>query len=108
MNCKPPQVKRLFPDSDIPATGERFEELLTRRNVRIERILSAPGSVSGPCDQTQDEWVLLLQGTALLDVDGERLELQGGEALFLPAHCVHRVLDTSAEPPCIWLAVHVG
>jgi cupin 2 domain-containing protein len=107
MNRKLPKVMQLFPDSDIPTTGERFEELLTRRNVRIERIVSAPGSVSGPYDQIQNEWVLLLQGRALLDVDGERLELQAGEALFLPAHCLHRVLDTSAEPPCIWLAVHI-
>jgi len=33
--------------------------------------------------------------------------LNTGQSLFLPAHTLHSVLDTSAEPPCIWLAVHL-
>ena len=44
----------------------------------------------------------------MLEVAGERVELAAGEALYLPAHKVHSVLSTSAEPPCIWLAVHLG
>jgi cupin 2 domain-containing protein len=102
------ETRRLFPDFQPPVEGERLEELLTRKGVRIERILSAPGSMSGPYDQEQDEWVLLLQGRAVLEVAGARIELAAGETLFLPAHTVHSVLDTSADPPCIWLAVHIG
>lgn len=97
---------RIFP-ATAPASGERFETLLERRNLRIERILSAPGSASGPYDQPQDEWVLLAQGQARLEVDGEPVTLTAGEALFLSAHTPHRVLDTSADPPCVWLAVHI-
>ena len=100
--------QRLFPAAEIPEAGECFEELLARNDIRIERILSAPGSSSGPYDQARDEWVLLLQGQAVLEVAGERVELAAGEALYLPAHRVHSVLSTSAEPPCIWLAVHLG
>ncbi len=101
------RVQRLFPEPDIPMEGERFEELLARGQVRVERILSAPGSASGPYDQEQDEWLLLLQGRALLEVAGERVELKAGESLFLPAHTLHSVLDTSGNPPCIWLALHL-
>ena len=99
--------RRVIPEADMPLHGERFDELLQTNNVRIERILSAPGSTSGPYDQEQDEWVLLLQGQAILEVEGERVELRVGEAFFLPARTVHKVLDTSKEPPCIWLAVHI-
>lgn len=101
------ETRRLFPELDIPTRGERIETLLKRGDLRIERILSAPGSTSGPYDQARDEWVLLLQGWALLEVEGERVELTAGEALWLPAHRVHSVLDTSADPPCVWLAVHL-
>jgi cupin 2 domain-containing protein len=98
----------LFPATNIPEAGERFEDLLIRNDVRIERILSAPGSASGPYDQAHDEWVLLLQGQAVLEMAGERVELTAGEMLDIPARTVHSVLNTSTEPPCIWLAVHLG
>ena len=101
------EIRRLFPEPEMPARGERFETLLESGKLRIERILSAPGSASGPYDQERDEWVLLLQGSAVLEVEGERVELTAGEALWLPAHTVHRVLDTSDDPPCVWLAVHI-
>lgn len=99
--------RRLFPEPEMPLQGERFEDLFQTDKIRIERILSAPGSSSGPYDQEQNEWVLLLQGQAVLEVEGERVTLSAGEALLLPAHTPHSVLDTSKEPPCIWLAVHV-
>ena len=101
------EIRRLFPESAVPLRDECIENLLERSGLRIERILSAPGSASGPYDQERDEWVLLLQGRAVLEVEGERVELRAGEALLLPAHRVHNVLDTSADPPCVWLAVHV-
>lgn len=100
-------VRRLFPQADMPADGELFETLLETGNLRIERILSAPGSKSGPYDQEQDEWVLLMQGEAVLKVEGEKIELSAGDALLIPAHTEHSVLDTSANPPCIWLGLHL-
>jgi len=101
------EIRRLLDLTDLPPRGESVQVLATRPGVRIERILSAPGSRSGPYDQSQDEWVALLQGRAVLEVAGEQRVLSAGEALFLPAHTIHRVLNTSATPPCIWLAVHM-
>jgi cupin 2 domain-containing protein len=87
--------------------GEAFEELLRCSNVRIERILSSAAPESVLYDQVQDEWVCLLQGEAELWIDGETLVLRSGDYCFIPAHTPHRVLKTSAEPRCLWLAVHV-
>jgi cupin 2 domain-containing protein len=28
--------------------------------------------------------------------------------VFLPAHCRHRVIWTSTDPPAVWIAVHVA
>jgi cupin 2 domain-containing protein len=100
-------IRNLFEGTAPVAVGEAVETLLHCRNLVIERIVSAPGVTTPLYDQAQDEWVLLLQGTARLDLGGQRLDLQAGDALFIPAHTCHRVIDTSARPPCIWLAIHL-
>ena len=97
----------LFAGLPRPTSGEDFAELLRRRNVRIERIASSPNPECVLYDQPQDEWVLLLQGEARLEVAGEEVRLGPGDHLFLPSHTPHRVLSVSAEPRCLWLAVHI-
>ena len=101
------QPPNLFAELSPPASGEDFTELLRCRNVRLERISSSPFPETVLYDQPQDEWVLLLEGAALLEVAGEEVRLASGDHLFLPAHTRHRVLSVSAEPPCLWLAVHI-
>lgn len=90
--------------------AEVFTALLERPGVRIERIISQ-GQVTPPdalYDQPHDEWVLLLAGAARLWIDGagER-DLTPGDALLIPAYTRHRVKWTQAEPPTVWLAVHL-
>lgn len=97
----------LFAAHTAPISGEIFEELLRCRNVRIERIVSSDRPDTAIYDQNQDEWVCLLQGEAELWLAGERITLGVGDHVFIPAHTPHRVLRTSGDPPCIWLAVHI-
>ncbi|MGE5152516.1 MAG: cupin domain-containing protein [Bdellovibrio bacteriovorus] len=100
--------KNLLADLPRPAVGEVFEDLLRRGSVRIERIVSSDHPEPVLYDQPQDEWVLLLQGAARLWRAGEELDLRAGDSLLIPARTPHRVLLTSADPPCVWLAVHLG
>lgn len=102
-----PAPGNLFAAVPVPATGEVFDALLDCRNLRIERIVSSPTPDPVLYDQPQDEWVLLLAGHAVLEVAGEPVALGPGDHLFLPAHTPHRVVSTSAEPRCLWLAVHL-
>lgn len=97
----------LFVDRPSPEVGEVFEPLLRRPPVRIERICSSPYPEQAEYDQSGDEWVALLTGRATLEVAGETVEISAGDYLFLPAHTRHRVLSTSSEPRCTWLAVHI-
>ncbi len=97
--------------SGLPAgaeAAERFEDLLTRPGVRIERIVSS-GQSTPPgewMDQSCDEWVLLVAGRAGLTLEGEpALTLTPGDHLLIPAHRRHRVNWT--ETPTVWLAVHI-
>lgn len=96
---------------DVPAglPGEVIESLLSANGVRIERIVShGQASPEGFWyDQEEHEWVLLLKGSAGLQVEGENSlrELGAGDYLLLPAHLRHRVAWTDASEETIWLAV---
>ena len=100
-------VRNLFADLPTLSSGEFFEELATCQGVRIERIVSSDQPEPVLYDQEQDEWVCLLQGAARLWIAGDAVELRVGDHLLIPAHTLHRVLETSREPPCLWLAVHL-
>jgi cupin 2 domain-containing protein len=74
-------------------------------NVRIERIISA-GHVSGWYDQTETEFVLLLDGEAEIEFEnGGAAALKKGDALTIKPRERHRVSYTSSAPPCVWLCV---
>jgi cupin 2 domain-containing protein len=101
-----PEVEgNLFRHDPPPATGERFEVLCRVGGVRIERIISSAVPVPGTYVQHDDEWVVLLRGTATLRIHGKALELSAGDHTFLPAGLAHEVERTSAD--ALWLAVHM-
>lgn len=95
----------LYENALPPATGERFDTLLSHQGLVIERIVSTSRIASQEYVQEQDEWVVLLTGDALLQVAGRQVALRAGDYLFLPAgtpHTVQRVSDGA-----MWLAVHL-
>jgi cupin 2 domain-containing protein len=96
----------------VPASlpEELIEVLLQTANLRIERIVSR-GHVTPPgqwYDQETGEWVILLQGSADLRIDGQAdvLHLQPGDFVHLPPHLRHRVEWTDPAQDSIWLAIH--
>jgi cupin 2 domain-containing protein len=99
------QLGNLFADAVPPNQGERFATLLQHRNLVVERIISSSAVTPTDYLQPQDEWVVLLQGTATLSVADSRFELRAGDYLFLPAGVAHRVEQVSAG--ALWLAVHL-
>jgi cupin 2 domain-containing protein len=94
----------------LPLPDEVVDPLVERQGLRIERIVSTgQATPEGQWyDQDTDEWVLVVQGSARLRIEGERedRELSEGDWILLPAHCRHRVTWTRAEPPTVWLAIH--
>ncbi|MDR0577025.1 MAG: thioesterase family protein [Candidatus Accumulibacter sp.] len=95
----------LFGDAVPPRQGERFDTILRRRNLVIERIVSSPAIVSRRYEQIQDEWVLMVRGEAVLQVAGKTIALASGDHVFLPAGTPHAVERVSAG--AVWLAVHL-
>ena len=97
--------------SGIPAqfSEELIEVLVAQPPVRIERIISkGHASPSGFWyDQPEHEWVIVLQGEALLQLEGETepVRLRPGSYINLPAHVKHRVEWTDPHVETVWLAV---
>ena len=101
--------------TDLPAkeatpAAEIFDILLALPGLRIERIVSH-GQCSPPgfwYDQPEAEWVLLVAGAALVEIEGEAAprRLEAGDWINLPAHCRHRVAWTDPNLPSVWLAAH--
>jgi cupin 2 domain-containing protein len=73
--------------------------------VVVEQILSGRIVEPEAYVQEQDEWVAVLAGAAVLEVDGEELALSTGDWLYLPSGVAHTVVTT--EPGTSWLAVHL-
>jgi cupin 2 domain-containing protein len=80
--------------------------------LRIERVVSrGQASPAGFWyDQAQDEWVIVLAGSALVMFEGESAatRMAPGDHVHIPAHRRHRVEWTDPEQATIWLAVHHG
>jgi cupin 2 domain-containing protein len=102
----------IFADMPAALTDEHFTPLWSTAAVRVERIISR-GHASPPgfwFDQDGDEWVLVLQGAALIRFEGQvdPIRLTHGDYLRIPAHARHRVEWTDPDQVTVWLAIHQG
>ena len=93
----------LAPAADAPPEGEATVELARAAGFTVEQILS--GRLAAPQDyeQDHDEWVVILDGAAVLEVDGVAHELGAGDWWLLPAGTRHRLVR--AAPGTSWLTV---
>ena len=97
---------------NIPAdlSQEVFQDIVSKDNVKIERIISHGQSTPSdqPYIQNNHEWVILLKGQAAITFDDDHSEiiLNPGDYLFIEKLRPHRVLWTLKDQTTIWLAVH--
>jgi len=95
-----------FFDITTPSVGgESITELLKHKNVTINRIVSNRLTDGSWYDQDEDEWLVLVEGAAILWIDNEEKTLKAGDTLFIPANELHRVISTSDN--ALWLTVHI-
>ena len=105
------EVRRLLAALPDATANEVVDVVLRARGLRLERIVSH-GQVSPEgfwYDQPEAEWVLVLAGAARLAIEGETAEreLGPGDAVYLPAHCRHRITWTDPARPTVWLTLFV-
>jgi cupin 2 domain-containing protein len=97
---------RLPAPAQAPPAGETFLALARCGTAAVEVILSSARPDTAEQVQDHDEWVVLLDGGATLEVGPTRFDLGPGDWLALPAGVAHRVVATTAGSR--WLAVHGG
>ncbi|MFZ1981761.1 MAG: cupin domain-containing protein [Smithella sp.] len=115
-------MKNLF--ADIPANlpgnlpnnlpdnfkNELFDTLVQTPCFRVERIVSRGHCTPGGLwyDQDENEWVILLKGSAGLRFEDQEgiFVLNPGDYLQIDRHQRHRVEWTDPQQETVWLAVH--
>lgn len=87
---------------------EVFEIILNSEHIKIERIISKGQTSPENFWYNQDwgEWVLLLQGYAIIEFENEQIiEMKPGDYLYIPPNKKHRVNFTAPDIETIWLAI---
>ena len=97
----------IFEIEKLPGIEEEeiIDILKENRDVKIERIIST-GQVSDWMVQEKREYVLLIQGNAVIEFNDKTVEMKSGDILFIEKRERHRVAYTSENPCCIWFCVH--
>ena len=84
---------------------EIIDILKENEDVKIERIIST-GQVSDWMIQERKEYVVLLQGNAIIEFNDKKVEMKAGDTLFIEKQERPRVSYTSESPCCIWFCIH--
>ena len=100
MNCS-----NLYHDSGTPPSGERFDTLLQKKNIEIIRIVSSSTIDHKVMCQEEDEWFIMIEGSATIMIENRRQKLTKGDYCFIEAKQAHQILCVSEGS--IWLAVHI-
>ena len=104
-----PRTNIFRTSSEGKGQAEFVERLAQGDGVRVERIVSR-GHTSPPgfwYDQAEAEWVLVVAGSARLQLHPDRMiELGAGDHLFIAPHERHRVDWTDPSCDTIWIAVY--
>ena len=92
-------------DYPTPKSGETLTTLLSHKNVTINHIASSDNVEPIQYIQEEDEWLVLLEGEAVLLINNAEIILKKGDTLFIPALTHHKVLKT--QDGTVWLTVHI-
>ncbi len=91
--------------AQIQAGEEYFDTLMEHPLLKIVRIFSNSVQDGQWYDQDHDEWVVLLEGEAVLAFEDQIQALVKGDYVLIEAHQKHRVKSTSAD--ALWLAIYL-
>lgn len=102
--------KNVLADTDFPF-AERFRDkanpLWAYKDIVVERIVThGEGSSEGFWRTSPtDYWILLVNGGAVLDIDGEILTLEPGDSVPIKAGIKHRAVSTASHETTVILVV---
>ena len=101
------EKQNIFEQIIVDKNEEKFFEIFKNEAIKIEKIVSN-GQISPEnfwYEQEKSEFVLLLEGFAILEFEDREVELKKGDCLNIKAMEKHRVKFTSLDEPTVWFAV---
>ena len=101
------QKYNIFEQIIVDKNEEKFFEIFKNEKIKIEKIVSN-GQISPEnfwYEQEKSEFILLLEGFAIVEFEDFEMELKKGDCLNIKAMQKHRVKFTSLNEPTIWFAV---
>ena len=101
------QKYNIFEQIIVDKNEEKFFEIFKNETIKIEKIVSN-GQKSPEnfwYEQEKSEFVLLLEGYAILEFENREVELKKGDCLNIVAMEKHRVKFTRLDEPTVWFAV---
>ena len=103
------EVKNIFSDIDEFEGARQYSVIHDTPHCRIERIVSPDYSTPEGLyyEQEFDQFVYLVQGEAVIELDKVSRKLCKGDYLFIPRGCKHRIEKSSGEPASTWLCVFI-
>jgi cupin 2 domain-containing protein len=97
----------IFDEIIVDKSEEKFFEIFKNETIKVEKIVS--NGQKSPEDfwyeQEKSEFILLLEGFAILEFENRVVELKKGDCLNIEAYQKHKVKFTSLDEPTIWFAV---
>lgn len=97
----------IFDKIIVDKDEESFFEIFKNETIKIEKIVSN-AQISPEnfwYEQEKSEFILLLEGFAILEFEDFETELKKGDCINIKAMQKHRVKFTSLDEPTIWFAV---
>lgn len=97
----------IFEQIIVDKNEEKFFEIFKNETIKIEKIVSN-GQTSPKnfwYEQEKSEFILLLEGFAILEFENREVELKKGDCLNIGVMEKHRVKFTSLDEPTVWFAV---
>ncbi len=99
----------IFKNIQRNSDKEIFEDIISKNDVKIERIISYGQSSpkKGWYNSRKNEWVMILKGKAILSFKNSAdVKLKKGDYINIPANTKHKVSWTLPDKETIWLAVY--
>ncbi len=97
----------VFEELPVNKNEELFFEIFKNEKIKIEKIVSN-GQTSPDnfwYEQKENEFVLVLEGFAIVEFEDFEIELKKGDCLNIKAMQKHRVKFTSLNETTVWFAV---
>ena len=97
----------IFDEIPVDKSEEKFFEIFKDEKIKIEKIVSK--GQKSPQDfwyeQEKNEFVLVIEGFAIVEFEDFEVELKKGDCLNIKAYQKHRVKFTSLDETTIWFTV---